>query len=107
MEPVKYKAQPAGGFIRVNRFDNGKNAGTVVSVNTRHAGDQIARALNEAYAAGVARGEQDGAKKAKDEIADMLDSRFGDGAEGEFVRGWRDAIEYVRAHIPGGFTSLV
>lgn len=106
MERVNHKAVPSGGYVRVYKYVDGKQVRLVISVNTRHAGQQIADALNEAYAAGVARGSEDGIKKGRDSVADMLDGRFNKDGYGDWQDGWRAAGKEARQHVPGSTTSL-
>lgn len=90
MEKSYYKAEPQGGFVRINRYTGGKQVANVAAFSGKGMAQQIARELNQAYAAG------------RLEASEELLTRFGSSVNGDtYGRGWRDAALYLADREPG------
>lgn len=98
MNRISWRVRVQGGYARVFKYVDGVQHRGPISVNSQSFGNQVAAALNEAYAAGVADGEQSGRKAGRDKVADMLDSRFDRDGYGEWQDGWRSAAREARQY---------
>lgn len=98
MERRVWRAKQQGGYTRVFEYVDGKQLANPISVNGKHFGAQIAKALNDAYDQGMADAAEDGRKVGRDSVADMLDSRFDRDGYGEWQDGWRAAAKEARQH---------
>jgi hypothetical protein len=67
-----WRARAQGGYTRVYEIVNGREKSPRIAVNKKVFGQQIADALNQAYAAGVADSAPDHTREAKVKIADLL-----------------------------------
>lgn len=72
MDRRVWRAKPQGGYVRVYEIVNGRELTPTISVSKRVFGEQLARTLNTAYAAGVADSEAEHTRLAKARIADLL-----------------------------------
>lgn len=98
MEKRVWRAKRQGGYTRVFEYIDGSVQPNPISVNGNHFGEQIARALNAAYEAGMKDAAADGRKVGRDSVADMLDSRFDRDGYGDWQDGWRAAAKEARQH---------
>lgn len=104
MRNVVWDVEAKGGAVQVRKLIDGEvrpqltwhslNAGFE---SVRFA-EQVARTLNDAYAAGVAEGEKAGRTAGRNAVADMLDSRFDRDGYGDWQDGWRSAAKEARQH---------
>lgn len=100
MERRVWRARAQGGYTRVFEYVDGREQSNPISVNSKIFGDQMARALNQAYQAGLADGAQEGRKQGRDKVANMLDSRFDRDGYGDWQDGWRAAAKEARQLLP-------
>lgn len=86
MDRRVWRAKVQGGFTRVIEVEYGSEKPAKISVPRKMFGEQIARELNAAYAAGVADSKPDHMREAKVLIADML-KEMGHDKAADLVRG--------------------
>jgi hypothetical protein len=86
MDRRVWRARAQGGYTRVFEIVDGEAKSPEISMNKRAFGEQIARKLNEAYAAGVADAKADHEREAKLKIADLL-KEMGHDKAADLVRG--------------------
>ena len=72
MDKRVWRTEVQGGYVRIFEHVDGQRKGNPISVGKRVFGDQIAAALNAAYAAGVADSRADHARETKTKLADLL-----------------------------------
>jgi hypothetical protein len=72
MDRRVWRARAQGGYTRVYEIENGAELSPTISVNKKVFGEQLARNLNDAYAAGVADSKAEHTRAAKVKIADLL-----------------------------------
>lgn len=86
MEHRIWRAKARGGYTRVYEVVDGAEQSPKISVSKKTFGEQIARELNQAYAAGVADSEADHARATKAKMADLL-AEMGFDRAADVVRG--------------------
>lgn len=72
MERRVWRAKAQGGYVRVFEYEYGNQLSGPITVNRKVFGEQIAAALNAAYARGVADSRDDHAREVKQKLADLL-----------------------------------
>lgn len=72
MERRVWRAKAQGGYVRVFEYEYGNQLSGPITVNRKVFGEQIAAALNAAYARGVADSRDDVALSTKTKLADLL-----------------------------------
>ncbi len=72
MDHRVWRARAQGGYTRVYEVVDGRELSPNISVNKKAFGEQIARALNQAYADGAKDARPDTAREVKTRIADLL-----------------------------------
>lgn len=80
MDRRVWRAKAQGGYTRVFEVVDGAARTPTISVAKKVFGEQVASALNDAYAAGVADSEADHVRTAKGKIADLLNEMGHDKA---------------------------
>ena len=95
----QYKVNPRGATNPIDVVDDeGKTVKvSVLQFKTKRIADAVAEELNRAFNTGQDEGER--------AVADMLLSRFAEGAEGDWQAGWRAAAKEARTWRSGGIDS--
>lgn len=86
MDQRVWRAKAQGGYTRVYEVINGKEQTPHISVNKKTFGEQIARALNQAYQDGAQDAKPDTVREVKTRIADLL-KEMGEEKAADMVRG--------------------
>ena len=86
MDHRVWRARAQGGYTRVYEVVDGRELSPKISVNKKVFGEQIARALNQAYADGAQDSRPEVAREVKTRIADML-KEMGQDKAADMVRG--------------------
>lgn len=72
MDRRVWRARPSGGYTRVFEIVDGRELSPKIAVNKKMFGEQIASALNQAYADGAQDSKPDAARETRVKIADLL-----------------------------------
>lgn len=87
MDQRVWRVKVQGGYMRIVEIADGKEQPDPISVNSKFFGEQIATALNRAYAAGVADAVPDVKRTTKKKVVSLLNEH-----------GYADAADLVRQH---------